>query len=273
MFSDTMKLFSTFKTYLKTLCTWPGPRSVLGKSHDLMTHLVNKYVTCTHNAQTRFRSVRSVHLCLRISVPTLFHASVPSKVFPFQLCFRLLFHAAVPRYFHSSSVPCICSSLPFYAAVPNKYFRSRSVRCICSRLLFVAAVPDKSSSVPPLFHASVPDFRSMQLFQTKKSVPALFHASVPDFRSMQLFQTKFFAPALFHAYVPDSCTMQLFQTKYFHSSSVPCICSRLPFHAAVPDKSISVPARLHASVPDFHSMQLFHTKYSICIIGTHFGSR
>ena len=99
--------------------------------------------------------------------------------------------------------------------------------------------------------------------------------------------------------VTDFRSMQLFQTKYFRSSSVPCTCSRLPFHAAVPDKvfrfqcysmhlfqnsspcscpdkvflfkhcsmhlfQTSVPcicSRLlfHASVPDFRSMHLFQT--------------
>ena len=112
----------------------------------------------------------------------------------------------------------------------------------------------QSISVPDLFHSSVHLFQtsvpcSCSRQSTCISVPDLFHASVPDFRSMQLFQTK-----------------------YFRSRSVPCICSRLPFLAAVTDKvfpfqicsmhllqtsvpcsssrqSISVPDLLHAFVP------------------------
>ena len=97
-----------------------------------------------------------------------FHAAVPDKVFPFQLCSILLFQTSAP--------------------------------CSCSR---------QSISIPTLFHASVPDFRSMQLFLIK----------VFGFQcySMHLFQTSVLCscsrqsisvPALFHASVPDFCSMQ-----------------------------------------------------------------
>ena len=166
----------------------------------------------------------------------------------------------------------------------------------------------QSISVPDLFHATVTDFRSMQLFQTKyfrfSSVPCIcswlpFHTTVPDkvfpfqICFMQLFHTSvpcscsrqsISVPDLFHATVTDFRSMQLFQTKYFRFSSVPCICSWLPFHTAVPDKevpfqirsmqllqtsvpysysrqSISVPDLFHATVTDFRFIQLFQTKY------------
>ena len=85
--------------------------------------------------------------------------------------------------------------------------------------------------------------------------------------SMHLFQIS--VPCIcsrlpFHASVPDFRSMHLLQT------SIPCICSRLPFHASAPDfhsmhlLQTSVPcicSRLpfHASAPDFSSMHLLQT--------------
>ena len=147
--------------------------------------------------------------------------------------------------------------------VPDKVFPFQ----ICSMQLFQTSVPCscywQSISVPDLFHATITDFRSMQLFKTKyfrsRSVPCNcyrlpFHATVPDkvfsfqLCSMHLFLTSvpyncsrqsISVPNLFYATVPDFSSMQLFQTKYFRSRSVPCNCYRLPFHAAVPDKVFS----------------------------------
>ena len=116
--------------------------------------------------------------------------------------------------------------LPFHAAVSDKVFPFQ----LCSMHLFQTSVPcscsRQSISILTLLHASVPDFRSMQLFQIKLRVPVLFHASVPDFRSMQLFRTK-----------------------YFRSSSVPCICSRLPFHAVFHSILCSIPYSIPYSIP------------------------
>ena len=67
------------------------------------------------------------------------------------------FCASVHAYFHSSFVPCICSRLPFHAAVPDKVFSFQ----LCSMHLFQtslpAAVPDK------IFQFQL---CSMHLFQT-----------------------------------------------------------------------------------------------------------
>ena len=96
----------------------------------------------------------------------------------------------------------------------------------------------------------------------------LFKTSVPCRCSRQSISI----PDLFHACVPDFRSMQLFQSKYFRSSSGPCICSRLPFHAVVPDKvfpfqlcsmhlfQTSVPCSVPFPIP-FHSV--FHSIYSI----------
>ena len=81
-----------------------------------------------------------------------FHAVVPDKVFPFQLCSMHLFQTSVP--------------------------------CSCSR---------QSISILTLFHASVPDFRSMQLFQIKVSGSS----AIPCFCSRLPFHAVFHS--LFHS--------------------------------------------------------------------------
>ena len=140
-------------------------------------HLFQTSVPCSCSRQSIF-------------IPDLFHVSVQD--------FRSM-QLFQTKYFRFRSVPCICSRLPFHAAVPDKVFPFQtSVPCSCSR---------QSISIPALFHAS---FSRLS-----------FHAAVPCICSRLLF----------HAVVPDKvfpfqlCSVHLFQT------SVPCICSRLPFHA------------------------------------------
>ena len=124
------------------------------------------------------------------------------------------------------TVPCNCSRLPFNAAVPDKVFPFQ----LCSMHLFLTSIHCSCSrqniSIPALFHASVPDFYSIQLFQTKVFLfqcysMHLLQTSVPCSCSRQIISVQ----ALIHASVRDFRSMQLFQTKFFRSSSVPCICS------------------------------------------------
>ena len=145
--------------------------------------------SCTHNAQIRFSSV---HLCLLISVPTLFHASIPYKVFSIQTLFQ-------------TSVTCSRSKV-FPFKLCSMHLFQTSVTCSCSR----QSISFQICSMH-LFWTTVPCSCSRQSI----SVPALSHASVPDFRSMQLLRTKVFRF--------QHCSMHLFQT------SIPCSCSRQSF--------------------------------------------
>ena len=158
-----------------------------------------------------------------ISVLALFHAAVPdfssvqlfqTKVFPFQLSSRLPFHAAVPDKVFPFQ---LCSRLPFHAAVPDKVDPFQ----LCSMHLFPTSVQCSCFRHKYFRSSSLPDFFKFPCSCSKHSlsVPALFHAAVTDFRSMQLLQTKY--------------SIYIIGT-HFGSRSVPCICSRLPFHAAFP---------------------------------------
>ena len=56
-----------------------------------VTHLVNKYVTCTHNAQIRYRSVCDMHATYR-KIMTVSESLKPRKVFIFQhFSFEILY--------------------------------------------------------------------------------------------------------------------------------------------------------------------------------------
>ena len=161
-----------------------------------------------------------------ISVLALFHAAVPdfgsvqlfqTKVFPFLLSSRLPFHAAVPDKVFPFQ---LCSRLRSMQLFLTKKIRSSFVPCIFYQLPFNAAVSDISISVPALFqtsssfHAAIPNtvypfqLCSMQLLLTSVPcscsrqriqytllehilVPDQFHAFVLDFRSMQLFHFPF----------------------------------------------------------------------------------